>query len=341
MSAPCPTSHSRRKLGAMRALDTCYVSVFLLPDQKAIGRSQSWRNGLQSGFEMPAPTPRNGKPAPALCAKPRPVSRHRMRLRAACIPVSSTGLPQWEYPRLTPGPEIRSNSNWDFSISGGAMKAIRHRDLGTGACHAGLAALFDEHGTQVKVVPGAAIVHQGAPSDTVYRIDRGCVRSCVYSENGDRKILRFLRPGDCIGLGDGNRWLAAHEAVDFVVAEAIPRRVFESRLLDDVSLQTAVRHQMAEEIKAHAALLVLTAQTTAVERVRKFLWRYAASRERAEFVVLPMSRRDIADHLGLSMETISRAFTTLKDLGEIELNGASFFRFTSPQAAERRLERAA
>lgn len=189
-----------------------------------------------------------------------------------------------------------------------------------------LAAFFGIHATTMKIEPGTTIAHQCEPARSAYRIVRGCVRSAYYTQEGDRKILQFLGAGDYLGLGDAPHWSAAQEAVDTVVLEAVPRTVFEAALRHDCMLQGAVRHNLAREVEAHAALLVLTAQTTAVDRVRLFLERHASRRGNSGFVVLPMGRRDIADHLGLSMETVSRAFSTLKAHGDIALRGASFFR---------------
>ena len=199
---------------------------------------------------------------------------------------------------------------------------------------------FQGTGSTIKIAPGETIAHQGAPLDTVYRILRGCVRTSFYSEDGDRKLLQFLGPDDFLGLSDAAFWPTSQEAVDMVVLQAIPRRLFEAELLESPALQCAVRHELVRKIDAHASLLVLTAQTTAVDRVRMFLHNFAARRASTGFIALPMGRRDIADHLGLSMETVSRAFSTLKAQGEIALRGASFFRLLTPEL-DRGIPRAA
>ncbi len=189
-----------------------------------------------------------------------------------------------------------------------------------------LASFFRERGTEIKVAPGATIAPQGGASETIYRVMRGCVRVCAYSEDGDRRILQFLGAGDYLGLDDVSECITAREAVDLVVLVAIPRTVFEAELARSPGLQSAVRECLAREIDAHAALFILTAQTSAVERVKLFLTQYASKRSHSGFIALPMCRRDIADHLGLSMETVSRAFSALKSRGDIALRGANFFR---------------
>lgn len=195
-----------------------------------------------------------------------------------------------------------------------------------------LAAFFRERGTEMKVEPGATIAPQGSTSETIYCVLRGCVRVCAYSEDGDRRILQFLGSGDYFGLDDVDDCITAREAVDTVVLAAIPRFAFEAELARRPALQSAVREALAQEIDAHASLFILTAQTSAVERVKLFLDQYASRRSSNGFISLPMCRRDIADHLGLSMETVSRAFSTLKEREDIALKGANFFRVLGDDA---------
>ncbi len=189
-----------------------------------------------------------------------------------------------------------------------------------------LIAFFRERGTEIKFQPGATIAAQGSASKTIYRVLRGCVRVCAYSEDGERRILQFLGAGDYLGLDDIADCITAREAVDTVVLSAVSRKAFEAELRSQTALQDAMRHRLAEEIGAHATLFMLTAQTSAVERVKLFLENYAKRRSSNGFIALPMCRRDIADHLGLSMETVSRAFSALKERGDIALRGANFFR---------------
>ena len=193
-----------------------------------------------------------------------------------------------------------------------------------------LVTFFQERGAELHFQPDATIAAQGGTSDTIYRVLRGCVRVCAYSESGERRILQFLTAGDYIGLDDINECITAREAVDTVVLAAVSRSAFEAEWMRRSEFQKAVRERLALEIDAHAMLFILTAQTSAVERVQLFLEGYARRRKSRSYIALPMCRRDIADHLGLSMETVSRAFSTLKERGDISLRGANFFRSNRP-----------
>lgn len=187
--------------------------------------------------------------------------------------------------------------------------------------------LFDKAGVSRRYDPGTTIACEGELQQWAYRVSRGCVRSCLYSQDGYRKILRFRGRGDILGPGISDEWRTTEEAVDTVVIDAVPVAAFEAALAGSEDAQRDLRTRLAEEIEAHARLLVLTANSSAVDRVRVFLREFAQSRKAGGFVSLPMCRRDIADHLGLSMESVCRSISTLKRSGEIELKGASFFRF--------------
>ncbi|MDU8943738.1 Crp/Fnr family transcriptional regulator [Ovoidimarina sediminis] len=195
-----------------------------------------------------------------------------------------------------------------------------------------LSELFETSGIKRRFNPGATIAAQGERQAWVYMVARGCVRSCIYSPEGHRRVVRFRGPGSVLGLGLAAEWTTSEEAVDMAVLEAIPVAAFEAMLAASPAAQRDLHDRMREEIEAHAALLVLTSNSSAVDRVREFLKDFARSRKSGGLISLPMSRRDIGDHLALSMESVCRAISTLKRDGEIDLKGASFFRFPEQDA---------
>ena len=86
------------------------------------------------------------------------------------------------------------------------------------------------------------------------------------------------------------------------------------------------------EIELREAHLFMMGILPSSERVFTFLSSFAEMRGHDGFLVLPMCRRDIGDYLGLSMETVSRSFSALKECGRIELNGAEKFRIVEKEA---------
>ena len=192
--------------------------------------------------------------------------------------------------------------------------------------HPSLERLFRTEGTEQILAPGTSVARQGEPVRAVYRIVAGCARLSVYTAEGERRVLQFLGRGDVFGLNGATEWSASHEAVDTLIVRRIPVERFERALAADEGLQRAVRASLGSQIERQVWLAVRTTIGPAVDRVRSFLEDFSDRRHAAGFVALPMGRRDIADHLGLSMETVSRSISALRDAGEIELRGAAFYR---------------
>ncbi|MDH3667855.1 MAG: helix-turn-helix domain-containing protein [Paracoccaceae bacterium] len=207
-----------------------------------------------------------------------------------------------------------------FGISSGETNA-----------EARIAELFSSRLPVSHVLPDRAILLHGEPADTLYQIVSGTVRCCTFSEDGVRQIFRFASAGDYLGFSDFETWHFTAEAVDHVILRAIPRRRAEGAIARDPSLQLGLREMMCRELAARERHMFMLAYMPAEDRLRRFLCGFAARRGAAGFTVLPMPRRDIADHIGLTVETVSRAFSSLKRKGEIEMRGCDRFRVVTEQ----------
>ncbi len=160
--------------------------------------------------------------------------------------------------------------------------------------------------------PGSEIYAQGGKSGPIYQVEFGAVRVYRLLADGRRQISAFYLPGEIFGL-------EADETHHFF-AEAITGtnlRLFPRRKLGDVS-QELLTLTLRSLTRAQEHLLVLGRQTAA-ERVAAFLLDLAERQGGLEQVEMPMSRMDIGDYLGLTIETVSRVFSKLKDKGIIAL----------------------
>lgn len=140
-----------------------------------------------------------------------------------------------------------------------------------------------------------------------------------------RQIFSFAKKGAFVGLADLDRWHFTAEAVDHVILKTIPRSALEQLLAVDISLRQEIREYVSRALAQRERQLLALVSQKAPERLLEFLSEYSASRPGNGHVAIPMSRRDIADHLGLSLETVSRAFSELKRKGAIDL--ASFDKY--------------
>lgn len=182
-----------------------------------------------------------------------------------------------------------------------------------------LTALFEKFPSERHYQPGSTILLHGDPADAVYKVVSGTVRCCTIDEDGGRQIFSFQKKGDFFGISDIDAWHFTAEAVDHVILRSVPRASLEQELAVNIALREELRALIGGLlIKREHQLLALISQK-APQRLFNFLQDFASTRTRSGYTVLPMCRRDIADHLGITTETASRAFGTLKKSGAIEM----------------------
>ena len=164
---------------------------------------------------------------------------------------------------------------------------------------------------------------EGDRATHVYRVEIGHV--CIYRvlADGRRQVIDFAYPGDFIGLGALGEHATNAQAVSFTQLRSFPMAALQELARGNIGIGLKLYEAVSEELQAARDLLMTVCQRTASERLAGFL--LALSRrnqrrgERASEIVLPMTRTDIADFLGLSIETVSRTFTKFRLDGLIDL----------------------
>lgn len=159
---------------------------------------------------------------------------------------------------------------------------------------------------------GSAIYEQGDRSGSCYHIDFGAVRICRLLSDGRRQVIAFHFAGESFGFEAGEHRNYSAEALVPSKIRSFPQPANEAQA--GYMLKLALRSLS----RAQDHLLVIGRQS-ASERIAAFLVDMAARQEDLDHVELPMSRQDIADYLGLTIETISRVFTRLRTDGLIDL----------------------
>ena len=162
---------------------------------------------------------------------------------------------------------------------------------------------------------GESVYRCNDPIEHWYRIVRGAARKSALSGDGRRHIVDFMLPGDFFGFGLALRRRFCVEALFPGTLIARYPRTGVERLVDcDPLLARNIRELAFEAIVRLQARMVILSRSKALERVSAFLLEMA-DRSRISpnhAVLLPMSRYDIADYLGLAVETVSRALTELR-----------------------------
>jgi CRP/FNR family transcriptional regulator len=181
--------------------------------------------------------------------------------------------------------------------------------------------------TVLTVQPGAAFIQEGDPAEHFYNVTSGAVRLCKLLPDGRRQITGFARPGHFLGLAVRNIYGFSAEALSPVRVCRFSRARYQAVLLDHPELERRLLETAANELVAAQEQMLLLGRKTARERLASFLLAQADAApgcvQRSDQVDLPMNRTDIADYLGLTIETVSRSMTWLKGQGFIGLPSSS------------------
>lgn len=187
-------------------------------------------------------------------------------------------------------------------------------------------------GMRMRYERNEEVFGQDEPAEYVYRVVSGAVRTMRFSSDGRRQILGFHLPGDVFGLEIGDCYSLSAEAVAASDVVMVRRSALEKAAHEDAraarSLLQLTSAQLADA-REHALVL---GRRGAGERVAAFLLqlanRFVAKRE----LDLPMSRADIADYLGLTIETVSRAFSEFERNAAIALPSSRHVVMRNPAA---------
>lgn len=166
------------------------------------------------------------------------------------------------------------------------------------------------------------IFHEGDDTGDFYEIVQGVARSYKIFPDGRRQIIAFAYAGDIVGFGHGSAYRFECDVIETTHAKVIPRSSLLLAMRNRPELSEKLLDMAAGAVAGMQDHSILLCRKSAVERIASFLLGMA-SRQSAPVVgkrlSLPMCRVDIADFLGLTIETVSRSLTKLRSLGVIEL----------------------
>ncbi|MFO1160399.1 MAG: helix-turn-helix domain-containing protein [Reyranellaceae bacterium] len=175
-------------------------------------------------------------------------------------------------------------------------------------------------GIQMILGEGEELFGEGDEAEFFYQVVSGAVRSCKLLSDGRRQIDAFHLPGDIFAIEAGAEHRFSAEAVDRVTVIAYRRNRLAALIQDDPTFRDKIMGATLRSLeRAHDHMLLL-GRKSAQEKVATFLLDMAQrlSKDDENFD-LPMTRADIADHLGLTIETVSRTLTQFARSGLIRL----------------------
>jgi CRP/FNR family nitrogen fixation transcriptional regulator len=162
---------------------------------------------------------------------------------------------------------------------------------------------------------GSEIFGEKEPADYVYQVMTGAVRSYKLLSDGRRQIGAFHLVGDIFGLEIGTEHRFTAEAVVDTSVRLMKRRSLELFAESDLMVARNLLSMTTSNLRHAEDHMLLLGRKTSLERVAAFLIEMDKRLTAAGILALPMCRRDIADYLGLTLETVSRALSRLHDLG--------------------------
>jgi CRP/FNR family transcriptional regulator, nitrogen fixation regulation protein len=159
------------------------------------------------------------------------------------------------------------------------------------------------------------IFGENEPADYVYQVTFGAVRSYKLLVDGRRQIGAFHLAGDIFGLENAAVHRFTAEAIVDTKVRLVKRQTLELIAEKDVLVARDLLNTTATRLEHAEDHMLLLGRKTALERVATFLLEMDKRLTTAGFFALPMNRRDIADYLGLTLETVSRALRQLDERG--------------------------
>jgi CRP/FNR family nitrogen fixation transcriptional regulator len=176
--------------------------------------------------------------------------------------------------------------------------------------------------TEFNYSRGTQLFWEGKAAGLIYQIKQGAVRTDRLLADGRRQIGMFYLPGDIFGVETGELHRFAAEAIIDTTVRIVSRRdLFDGSTGDDLVDTRKIcdlLHQNLQHVQNHMLIL---GRETAPEKLAYFLLETDRRMKRPKLLLLPMTRRDVADYLGLSLGTVSRALTMFQDQGILSFTG--------------------
>jgi CRP/FNR family transcriptional regulator, anaerobic regulatory protein len=177
--------------------------------------------------------------------------------------------------------------------------------------------------SEVVAEPGQTVIYEDDPARHLFIVKEGVARLTKILPDGRRQITGFLFPGDFLGLGHGESYGYSAEAVTPLSLCRIERRRMGELLAASPKLEHRMVSIASNEVARAQEQLLLLGRKTARERVANLLMQLVKELEKRSLPIrpleLPMTRADMADYLGLTIETVSRILARLGHEGVIAL----------------------
>ncbi|KQY29421.1 transcriptional regulator [Caulobacter sp. Root1455] len=166
---------------------------------------------------------------------------------------------------------------------------------------------------------GETIFDEGEPADRIYQLISGSLRTCRILRDGRRQIEAFHFAGDVFGLESGETYRVAAETLSPTIVRVMPRSALEALACERGDVARRLLELTTDSLRRAQDHVLMLGGRAACERVAALLLDLAERTGARALLDVPMTRQDMADYLGLTIETVSRTFTQFQHDGLIAL----------------------
>ena len=203
-----------------------------------------------------------------------------------------------------------------------APRTLRYQFPRSGVDINTLAGSMELMGTRISYPRNVEIFGQDEPAEYLYKVVSGSVRNCKILDDGRRQVTGFHMAGEVFGLESDEEHHFSAEAVNDAVVLVVKRSAIIALAARDADVARQLWAMTARELQRVQEHMLVLGCMGAKQRVAAFLLQMAPRSSRGDEIELPMSRQDIADYLGMTIETMSRAMTQLEKDAAIGLASA-------------------
>ena len=184
---------------------------------------------------------------------------------------------------------------------------------------------------------GQEVAGEGDPTENFFLVMRGLFRAVKFTRDGRRQVFAFYVPGDLCGLEPNGAHKLTIEAVGCSSMAILPRHACRLRMNVDPELNAALFDGATRALALTIDHMMMIGRSSAEERLAWFITMLAqrSAGVNAHVLDLAMQRQDIADYLGLTIETVSRTFTLFRDRGLVSLPHKRRVQILRPDALAR------
>ena len=178
--------------------------------------------------------------------------------------------------------------------------------------------------TRLRLPARMVLYREESPADWIFIVAEGVMKSFRDLPSGKRRVMAFLFPQDIFGLAESNRYVNTTQSVTPVTLYRLELSTLTAMLRRDSELEFQFLCKITHELRESLRQTLMVGRRDAAGRLAMFLRmleQKSRPRSSASVLDVPMSRSDIANYLGLSLEAVSRASRTLEGSGFVEFEG--------------------